>query len=740
MTKSTAPVEPVDLHSSPSAYYLWEFPEKPVSVRLSLDVVDRLERDVLESFRAITARGSEVGGLLLGRTEAGDTFKTVVENYELIHCDYTRGPLYLLSDEEKVRMEEAIRRKKAIPGQSGGVVGFFRSNTRKDLALDEEDLETFGKYFSRPEQVFLLVKPFAAKASMGGLFIWEGGRVRGEGSYIEFPFRRGELGKGEFAKSIVIDAPKPKEPAPEPAAPAPVHKTGSRAQVLPFALKRDEEPPVPAPPLKREERAPVVALNPKADVEEAPVRAAAPKSAPPLPPLREPKKESPKTEPPAVALKPARPVKLDKSEKPEQKIEKPEKAEKPEKIEKAEKVEKPEKFEKSEKTSKSEEPAAAAAKDPVAVKPPFAAALSERPATGGRKLWALFGGLGMLALAGGTFYYLKSGAPASSTASLNAGFQLKAERSNGQIRVSWNRDAKAIRSAHNAVLSISDGSKTEDVPLDPTQLLAGSIMYSPLSTDVAFRLEVKDGTSDAGHSESIRVPPAAMPEAGSAAPAASSASKPAPAAAAPQTPQTPAPANGAARTQTPAATPAPAEAQRSAVSPPAPVPAPAPVKSFSLAARVSPPPSSSDLPEAPSVEAAGGVVVVRPSAPSRLPAPPPPPPVQAQTPPPAAPPQAAAPAPKSSGGKVQEARLLRRVDAVYPPMARQARVSGVVRMQATIGKDGKVRKVEVLSGPPLLKQAAIDAVQKWVYSPSLLNGAAVESATEVDVAFNLGSR
>ena len=84
--------------------------------------------------------------------------------------------------------------------------------------------------------------------------------------------------------------------------------------------------------------------------------------------------------------------------------------------------------------------------------------------------------------------------------------------------------------------------------------------------------------------------------------------------------------------------------------------------------------------------------------------------------------------------------MLRRVDAVYPPMARQARVSGVVRIQATIGKDGKVKKTEVLSGPPLLKQAAVDAVQKWVYGPSLLNGLPVESTTNIDVNFNLSAQ
>src|SRR5215467_15321896 len=143
MIKSTASAGSVEIQGSPAAYYLWEFPEKPVSVRLSLDVVDRLERDVLESFRAITARGSEVGGLLLGRSETGATTNTIIENYELFHCDYTRGPLYLLSEEEKSRLEDVIRRKKSIPGQAGSVVGFFRSNTRKDLVLDEEDLDMF---------------------------------------------------------------------------------------------------------------------------------------------------------------------------------------------------------------------------------------------------------------------------------------------------------------------------------------------------------------------------------------------------------------------------------------------------------------------------------------------------------------------------------------------------------------------------------------------------------------------
>lgn len=61
----------------------------------------------------------------------------------------------------------------------------------------------------------------------------------------------------------------------------------------------------------------------------------------------------------------------------------------------------------------------------------------------------------------------------------------------------------------------------------------------------------------------------------------------------------------------------------------------------------------------------------------------------------------------------------------------------MVRVEATIGRDGRIVKVEALSGPPLLRQAALDAVQRWVYKPTTLNGQPVEVVTQVDVTFNL---
>ncbi|HKW61348.1 MAG TPA: TonB family protein [Candidatus Acidoferrum sp.] len=89
------------------------------------------------------------------------------------------------------------------------------------------------------------------------------------------------------------------------------------------------------------------------------------------------------------------------------------------------------------------------------------------------------------------------------------------------------------------------------------------------------------------------------------------------------------------------------------------------------------------------------------------------------------------------GGNVQAARIVNRVQPVYPPLARQTRISGTVRLHAIITKDGTIRELEVLSGHPLLQQAALDAVRQWRYQPTLLNGEAVEVDTTIDVIFSL---
>ena len=89
------------------------------------------------------------------------------------------------------------------------------------------------------------------------------------------------------------------------------------------------------------------------------------------------------------------------------------------------------------------------------------------------------------------------------------------------------------------------------------------------------------------------------------------------------------------------------------------------------------------------------------------------------------------------GGNAAATNLVQKVMPVYPPEAKQNHVEGVVRFTVTIGKDGKVQHIELVSGEPILAEAAEQAVKQWVYRPTLLNGDPVEVITTVDVNFTL---
>jgi protein TonB len=89
------------------------------------------------------------------------------------------------------------------------------------------------------------------------------------------------------------------------------------------------------------------------------------------------------------------------------------------------------------------------------------------------------------------------------------------------------------------------------------------------------------------------------------------------------------------------------------------------------------------------------------------------------------------------GGQVQAAKLVNKVQPMYPPLARQTRISGTVRLHAIIAKNGSVEQLEVISGHPLLVQAALDAVRQWKYQATTLNGENVEVDTTIDVIFSL---
>ena len=693
MVESTARAERYDLQTSTSSFFLWEVPQKPVAVRIPYDLMDRLEREAVDSFRSVTSRGSEIGGLLIGNTAAGSPMVVSIAEYQLIECEYSRGPLYRLSDADLMNFQRAIQQRQAA---GSGIAGFFRTHTRKGITLDADDLTVLDTHFRDPHHIGLLVRPFATKASTGSIFIRENGKIAGDTSYLEFPFRSsGGENRPHTEETEAKTAPPP------PAASSSAAKPVARGQIVPIAPPRRDAPEekAPAPP-------PVAA----APVAPAPAKAAAP--APPKveeKPKVEARTEKGKNDKPVAKAEPVKP------QAPPAKIEKP--LEKP--VEKAvvKEVEKP-----------VERPTKAAA---VTAAPVTAAPKS------GKGLKLVLAAAATTALFVVLFVYpglmLKSSKTPIASGGDTSPLQLRVERTNGELLLTWNRDSDTIKNATKAVLLINDGEQHENVEMDLAQLRNGSIVYSPQTSDISFKMEVTGHDENKTASESVRVlrtRPSPLQDQQAAA----NAAKPA----APVTPNNPAPntpAPTAAATPTPAAN-TPVPAGDTPTQPESkPVVATRAFKTDSLSQRLRPA-QNSDLPDAPTV--GGGAIAstaiagigASPSAPAPI------------APAPAAPrlPVASAPAPASgaspkSGGQIQQAVLITKKDPEYPKLARQTGARGIVKLTATVGKDGHVKGVKVVSGHPMLQAAAIDAVKQWVYKPTLLNGQPVETDTEIVLNF-----
>jgi len=104
---------------------------------------------------------------------------------------------------------------------------------------------------------------------------------------------------------------------------------------------------------------------------------------------------------------------------------------------------------------------------------------------------------------------------------------------------------------------------------------------------------------------------------------------------------------------------------------------------------------------------------------------------------PSAPPLQGTPQGVPDSAGVTPGQLIKRVAPVYPRKARKKKIEGVVFLKAKITTDGDVADLSVISGDPLLVQAAIDAVKQWKYRPYLQDGKPVEVDTEIKVNFQL---
>jgi periplasmic protein TonB len=720
MNDSAARAERFDPAPSLAPFYTWEVPQKPVLVRLPLILIDRLEREAVENFRSVSSRGSEIGGVLWGSVEPGDPTALSVAEYDMVPCDYTRGPLYRLSESDMVRVDRALAQR----GGSGlRPVGFFRSHTRKGLSLDTDDLALMESRFKEPFQVALVIRPYATKPSTAGIFIREGGAIHGETSYLEFPFRSAQLAPSKHPADAVELAANPavNPPAalPTPAAPKPA----VRAQIVPIAPRR-EIAAVAAPAAA--EPAPPPAAQPVAQLLPQPVpQPVAQATVQPQPqPVAQPQLQPVPQPVVQAAVQPLPPV----AQPVAQAVAQPE-------------VEAPE-------TAPAVEPPMAAAEKAVEPEAPVEDAAIASPAAPARTrgaskvIWFAVGAIFPLLLSGILFVYpgvfRRATLPGGIAGQDSSPLALRVERTGSELLLTWNNDSSAIRNASRAVLTISDGEQHENVDMDLAQLRNGRIEYLPVTGDVVFRMEVSGKDNARTASESVRVlrtRPSPMPPDAQNQAAPNQPAKPSTPNGTPNVPN--APTNATAGSNPPAPnTPAPNTpstdpATAAQASPPV-----APLKPFntaSLSARLRPVVSEEvALPDAPtagrgdSMAASDTALKLTAVNPAALP----PAPRKAE-----APAAASKPAAMPTGGEVEQAQLIFRKNPDYPALARSAGAKGAVELVATIGINGRVKSVKVTKGHPLLQKAAVDAVMQWQYKPTMLNGRPVETETNITLNF-----
>ncbi len=150
-------------------YQHWEVPGKPMTVYLSRAASGAI---LLEGRRGLMPRRrAEVGGILLGRVTVEETITIRIEACLQIPCEHLFGPSYTLSEDEKQTLRHAVVRHGVGAETDIGVVGFYRTHTRRGLALDSDDMQ-LADLFPEGADLALLIKPRFLRRSQAALFFW----------------------------------------------------------------------------------------------------------------------------------------------------------------------------------------------------------------------------------------------------------------------------------------------------------------------------------------------------------------------------------------------------------------------------------------------------------------------------------------------------------------------------------------------------------------------------------------
>jgi hypothetical protein len=166
------------------SYASWQVHGSTV-IRLSSLVMDGIYTEGMKDFDSVAGRGVEVGGILLGRRTENEI---VVDDYEQVLCEYRFGPSFRLSNSDRIGLRKTLERLRKHEGLS--IVGWYRSDTRQEFALGEEDRELLNNELQPDSDVTLLIKPGRSQPYEVKLFLREEGRLQQALQTTRFPFDR----------------------------------------------------------------------------------------------------------------------------------------------------------------------------------------------------------------------------------------------------------------------------------------------------------------------------------------------------------------------------------------------------------------------------------------------------------------------------------------------------------------------------------------------------------------------
>ena len=198
-------------------------------------VIERLNIEVMRGFGVTRRRGTETGGLLIGKIDRRASPPVLhIQDFEVCPCEYASGPSYVLSANDWQGFKDTVARWQPSLDRDLYALGYFRSHTREGFALDENDAAVFRAFFRDPFDVALLIKPYATRSADAGIFLQDRGALVTESTPIEFQFTGRQ--KQQAGTSPVA----PSEPA--KAAPVP-----TETAVVTARKSKVFERPTPAP-------------------------------------------------------------------------------------------------------------------------------------------------------------------------------------------------------------------------------------------------------------------------------------------------------------------------------------------------------------------------------------------------------------------------------------------------------------------------------------------------------------